>query len=233
MVTDPLTLLLSEINDTAVTVNYSDGLTAHAFLMNGNTRKAQDADEEAKDHAQEVGFGLGYRADAFACGLDWISSLAEAGDVVDAEFADTLEFESQVPGASLWATATVGSLELLAEYVSATKEYEPVEFSYQGSGAKPAAASLEVKFNLDFSDAWLGVRLDQTRELLFLGAPKSSVSVGYGQSLYKNTSFAIELYSADDYDVEDTASAYSHTLDDAAGSGESAQGMVMQVGVSF
>lgn len=232
MVTDPLTLLISEVNDSAFTVSYSDGFTAHAFIMNGNTKKAQTDDEATKDHAREFGLGAGYEAESFSLGLDWINSLAEAGDIVDAVGSDNLVFESYLPGVSLWAQASLGEIELLAEYVAATKEFEASEFSFNSEGAKPSAISVEAKYGLGFNEAWLGLRLDQTSELLFLGAPKSSVSFGYGQQLFENTEMKLEVYRAKDYDDTDVASVFG-AEEATAGTGESSNGLVFQVGVSF
>lgn len=230
MISDPLTLLISEINDSAATFSYSNGLTAHAYVMNGNTRKAQEEDDTHTDHASEFGVGFGFESEDFNVGLNWINSLAEAGDVVDT-FGSPLEFDSYVPGVSLWATANAGAIELSGEYVTATKDYDAAAFSYNDEGARPSALSLEAKYDLGSNGAWLGVRLDKTAELLFLGAPESAVSFGYGQDLFENTSLAVEIYQANDYDEEDIASAFEEEA--VAGSGESATGITLQVGVSF
>ncbi|HET8708200.1 MAG TPA: LbtU family siderophore porin [Pseudomonadales bacterium] len=240
LITDPEALHLAKINDTAAVIKYGTEFNVHAFAMNGNTIKA-NPQQKKKDNAAEYGYGFSYEGEHFKIGTDWTNSICESDDVVDS-IADTIALKTYVPGWDFHTGLTVGQWELTAEYVTATRSFDATELSFNGSGAKPSAWHIETAYQLPNNDAWLAFRTGQTREFLFLNQPKSTISLGYGQTIYKNTTLKLEAYRQKDYATTDNAnhfngitateSGYS-LAEPIIGTGNMANGFIAQIGVAF
>jgi hypothetical protein len=134
-ISDPLTLEMAEINESAVLAGYgNDWLDLNAGAFNG------DLEEGAGDNTIDDAFAsISFTpVDGVVFGAYWLSDLLETGGFED--FATDLgaAYES-IGGAGVFLNAQMGPVALSAEYVTALEKLAPA-----AGGLLPATYNVEV-----------------------------------------------------------------------------------------
>ena len=176
MISDPLTLELGETCRTALQLDAAaDGLSGAVFGYNGGLDRGGD------ETVDGFGLALGYAMEGDGFGFDlnfaWINDLGQAGGPGDAigEIG-----EDPVPGWSASATATFGDAMLIAEYLAATDAFRGDEIASDGTGAQPAAWTVEAAYGFDLGGraATAAVGYQGTKEASGLELPETRFLAG-------------------------------------------------------
>ena len=223
MVSDPLTLEIGETREEAVQVGYfADNFYASAFLFNG------DANEDGSSHIDDFGFNLGWAHQAsdehfgYDVGVSWTSNLADS-DSLQETITDPDDLQEKVSGIGLHGLLDMGSLVLIAEYLSATESFDVIDLAFDGDGAKPQSWNLEAgwRFQIMEKEAVIGMAWQQTKEAVALELPESRLLATVSVEVYTNTSLSLEYTHDKDYSVSQ------------GGSGDDSDALTLQLAASF
>lgn len=224
LISDPLPLELGEINDSAVLAGFqSSGFYGSLYGFNG---VVSERGEDDKIDAWGASLGFAHEREDFSVdvGLDWLNNIGDTdalGEYLEVTSASAIA--DYVEGLAAHILLQYGPVDLVAEYVTALDEFQADEMAFAGSGAEPAAWSLEAGLTfalLDretiFSLAWQG-----TDEALALELPEDRFGAAIKMFVLENTSVSLEYLHDEDYDKAD------------GGTGNDADSATMQVAVEF
>jgi ribosomal protein L18 len=212
MVTTPSTQILGRVKDRMVVLGYNQfGIYAQAYTYAGET---ESTGAEAIKHS---GLNLGYRVEhenfAIAGGVGAIGNLAESQGMQEKIFGKRGSSESmasRVYGLNGHIKTTFyNTVTLLAEYVRASKAFDPTDLKFNGAGAKPQALQIEgsVKFKVAGKPSFLFAGYGLTKQALALEVPKQTYFVGYSASLIKYTLASLEYRHDVGYNLGDTSTS--------------------------
>lgn len=257
MVSTPETQILGRTTSRGVQLGYNQyGLNVSLYTYNGDSSLGQSGINEA-------GANINYQFQPFSnvsvsLGGGYISTLTDADGAQntginqgfigfaqaashDAPFTFSNEsLARRVPAMNLNAKVSFGStFALIAEYVSATREYgmnsvpsaingsgNPIgpmvptyDISYDGHGARPSALHIEGQYFFDMPwFAWPSNMLlayGNTSEALGYNLPQDSYTIALNTSVWKNTILGIEFRH--DVNYPTTANATGLGSVDASG----------------
>jgi hypothetical protein len=215
LISDPLTLELGEISDSAVTVGYETGpITARFGTFNGDVWETGETEEKidvyflALDYATPEGAEMPINAR-----VSWISSIGESEVLMEA--MPTLPppadpdpvIEDQVAGIGLFGMADVGPVTILFEYITATSKFKAADLGF-AEELKPSAYNLEVGADVNEKTsvaARIGGSKD-TGDLLF----ENVVSFAASHVLEEGTTVSAEYFMGEwdaDYTAADDTTA--------------------------
>ncbi|MBL3598453.1 MAG: LbtU family siderophore porin [gamma proteobacterium endosymbiont of Lamellibrachia anaximandri] len=201
MVSDPLTLEIGEIRETALQAGYhSGGFYSSAFIFNGETKAG------GGESIGQYGFNLGLARDeegtvfGYDIGLAWINNLADSNSLQDA-IADPLNLAGKVSGYSVHALASSGPFTLIGEYLAASSAFNSTDLAFNGAGAKPVAFNVETNYVFPLADkeAIFAVAWQGTQEALALALPENRYLAALSVEIYKNTVLSFEYARDEDY----------------------------------
>lgn len=205
MVSDPLTLELGEIRESAVLLNYERaGMSAAFYVFNPDLHEPND-----EDKVTQFGFSFGFEKAGLAAGIDYISAINDT-DAIQGHLVDTqsLTFiEQTVAGLSVNAMYSTDDLSVVFEYVGALDNFAVTEIGFNGAGAEPSAMNLEVA--MPVGNATLAVAYQATDEAVGLGLPEARTMIAYSTEIYSSTGLGFEYANDSDYDVADGGSGNS------------------------
>ena len=223
LVTDPLTLELAEIRETAVQLGYvADNLSGSFFMFNGDTNTAGD-----DDTMQQFGFNIDYVMEKSGVTMEmggaYISNIADSELITDSLGVFPTTLDSYVPGISAYFNYLRGPMSFMFEYIEAQSDFDAAELAFDGDGAKPSAYKLE--FGYDFKqsgrDMTAAIAYQSTSEAVDLGLPEKRLSFGLSIALFENTTLGLEYLADTDYGTGD------------GGTGDKATAMGAQLAVEF
>lgn len=208
MVSDPLTLEIGETREVAVLGGFdADGFIGGVYLFNG------DLSEGGDDNIDAYGAFAGYVREGedsgFAVRVSYISDIGDSDGLQDTvqENLDiaAVDYDSQVPGVALDASFTTGPFIFIAEYVTATEDFDMNELAFNGGGAQPSAFNIEAGygFTLAGKDATVAIGYQETSEAVALGLPEQRLLAALTVDVMKHTSIAFEWAHDDDYSTAD------------------------------
>ena len=206
LVSDPLTLGIGEISESAVQVGINEESYYGAlYLFNGST---QDGGDDLIEHfGVNIGMVWASEHTNLDVGLDYISSIGDTNEVQDAlDVAATLEtLVKYIPGVAVHANYSTGSINVITEYVSATDEFDAAEVAIAGVGAKPSAWSAELAYSFDLNEkeAVVAMAFQGSDDAVDLGLSNSRQLVSLTVALLDNVSLAVEFAMDDDYSIAD------------------------------
>ncbi len=224
MLSNPDTLSEGRINARAAVLGfYNRGLYLSTYALNGaaDTPSGFDA-----NHVYEWGGNGGYKY-AFGkltgqFGAGYTTNIAEAQGyqltgLSTSSFAGfsanptTELLQHPVGGFNAHVQGNMGPINLISEYITATKAFAPEDLTFNGEGARPKALHNEadITFNNVFSSSKsiaLFLAYDHAWQSLALNIPQNSYIAGLSTSLWKNTIEAIEYRHDVNYNSNDTAS---------------------------
>jgi len=141
-ISDPLTLEMAEINQSAVLVGFGNSwIDLNAGAFNGDFE--EDAGDNTIDDAfASVAFIMG---DGIVVGAYWLSDVLETdgfGDFVNSATTAGYAYET-IGGAGAFLNAQIGSVSLNVEYVAAIEEID-----LPGGGLQPMAYNVEASMSV-------------------------------------------------------------------------------------
>ncbi len=209
MLSNPVTISEGRINNRAAVLGYyKGGLYLSTYALNGavNTEEGFDA-----NHVYEWGVNGGYKYASDSgffktnIGSGYTTNIAEAQGYqltgLSSQFfqgfgahPDTEIITYPVGGFDVHAAVTFGPVSLVSEYITATRNFDEEDLTFNEHGAKPSALHTELDYTFELLDQafalWLAY--DHTWQSLALNLPKDSYIAGLSTSIWKNTIEAIE-----------------------------------------
>ncbi len=208
LVNDTLALEIGETRETAFIVNYEAGLfTGSLYIFNG------DQDEDDKDTLQNFGASIGVNSESFSLGADYISNLADSDGLQENDYGYDAG-EDAVAGASFHASASLGNVTLMTEYLTALDE-----FANDGNDSEPNAFQVEAAVEL--GAITYAVSYQETDEAVFLELPEERISVGLSTEVLGGLGLGIQFQHDEDYSAAD------------GGSDEDTDSIVIQLAAEF
>lgn len=195
MISDPLTLELGEIRETAVAVGFAAGdFSASAYLFDG------DASENGNAKIDNFGVNLAYSRETdsygFSASLDYINDIGDTDGLID--YAGLVH--ERVAGYAFSSIFTTGPFSVIGEYVGANEDFT--------SGEKPSAYNLEAgyAFELFGRQAGLALGYQGTDDAGTVGLAETVVLTALSIELFEHAALAFEYANAEDYSGTDTDS---------------------------
>ncbi|MBI4776546.1 MAG: LbtU family siderophore porin [Deltaproteobacteria bacterium] len=204
-ISDPLTLEIGEIRESAASVGYSgDWLFASFGGFNG------DVSSEENDHINNLivnvdffnpeGTWSGFRLNT---GVGFLFNMADTDTLQEETAVDTLK--DAIPGVAAHATLGYGDFQLIAEYVTALSDFEAGELGFavldgEAREARPSAWNLELGYGF-LEKFQLAARYEGSHRLYGL-RPKFNVGGVFGWELYSGVTLSLE-YLHGEFDEND------------------------------
>jgi hypothetical protein len=186
-VSDPLTLELGEIRETAILAGYGRELfSVAAFLFNGGARRVGASGETEASHFKDWGVSVKLRpVEWLEVGGSFLSDLADT----DAELVT--EYRRRVPGWSAHAAASWGPVGVAGEVLGAVRGFssEDLDLDADGSGDRPLAWNLEAAWDV-LESVELAGRVEGSRE--FAHQPELQYGLCASWSPWEHVSFSLE-----------------------------------------
>jgi len=120
----------------------------------------------------------------------------------------TEQIVHRVPAYNLRGMINIGQhVDLIAEYVGASTQFNAFDMSYNGHGAKPWATDFEADYTFSFLErpTAVGVSYQKSNQALSLGIPLIRYSLVFNTSMWRNTLQSIEFRCDREYAASNTA----------------------------
>lgn len=148
------------------------------------------------------------------------------------------ELVTKVPAFDVHGDLSFDRYSITAEWVGTTERFNPQYLSFNGRGAKPQAAQIELGMTFMSFDrpSSIGVGYQQSKDTLALNLPRQRVSAVYNISIWKDTVESIEYRHDSDFRLGTYANgvpAIGGTNLNTLGSGSSSDSVIAQIGVYF
>jgi len=203
MISDPITLDLGEVCDTAVQAGVEiNGIRGAVYAFNGDT---DEADED--DTIGIYGLSLGYTMEKdnfnLDVGADWINSILES-DALNEMVSDSGGLKDYTAGMAIHVTAGYGPVYVIGEYVEAIDD---IDFTNSTSRKSMSAWNSEAGYTIELSgfETTFALGYQESNDAVGI-LPESKVLGSVGVAFNDNLSLACEYALAEDYDVADGGS---------------------------
>jgi len=224
-VSSPLTQSVFRIKDRALLLGYKQpgdtGFYGSGYIYRGSTDLA---DSTGKVNKWGANLGYAFKSDELSgkLGASYVNNIADSDGMqaVGSEEKDKNEtLEHRVPGAGIRGKLTYKPFTAVAEYLTATKNFDALDLSFGDAGAKPSALQLEgiYAFNLMERPGSLAVAYGQTKDALALHLPEKRYSITLNSNLFENTLAALEFRHDIDYGSNDRAFGKGATNTEGSG----------------
>lgn len=221
MISDPLTLEMAEIRETAMQLDINAGaMMTSVYLFNGDDK----TNKTANDAIDNFGFRLSYQYEGdmnVSAGFSYINDMANIDLIQDSIAVSATDEYVAAYGIDLLVEA--GDINFIFEHIMASDSFEAAELAFNGQAAEPASTNIEVGYLLTVAGkpAVIALAQQMTSEAFSLGLPESRTSIAFSYEIKDNTVLAFELANNSDYAVAD------------GGTGESASAITAQLAVEF
>ncbi|ARG98380.1 LbtU family siderophore porin [Legionella micdadei] len=113
----------------------------------------------------------------------------------------------KVPGFDIYGNLTIGRYSLIAEYLTATRRFSPIDMTFDGRGAKPKAFDLEGAYAFRLFDKPSSIALGYgfTKQSLALLLPTRQYTITFTTSLWRNTTQSLGFQHDVNYNIFSTA----------------------------
>ncbi|MDH5649703.1 MAG: LbtU family siderophore porin [Gammaproteobacteria bacterium] len=226
MISDPLTLELGEIRESALLVSFGgNGFTASVFAYNGDMTEAT-----AEEQVDQFGVSLGFTSEGegmkYDIGVDYINNIGDSDGLTDAITAGAggpVIMTEYVGAYIVHAIFHMGSFTIIGEHLATTDPFDPAELAFNGAGAEPTASNIELGFDTSVAgkDATIALGYQATDEAQALGLPESKILAALSINIMEDTALSFEVSQSTDYDIAD------------GGTGEDANAFTLQLAVGF
>lgn len=193
MISDPLTLEIGEIRETALAAGFVAGsLSGTLYLFDG------DASEEGVARVDNFGVNLGltmeYEGFSLVTSLGYINDIGDSDGLID--FAG--EVHGPVGGLAFSAVLDAEPFKLIGEYVGASEDFE--------NDQRPSAFNLEAGygFSLFGRDATLALGIQGTHDAAAVELAERLAMATLSVDLLPGTALGFEFTASDDYAGERT-----------------------------
>jgi len=229
MVSDPYTKNLFRIKDPALLIGWHPmidqlGPYASAFLFKGDTGVGSTP-SKVNNYGADLGYLFKANQVKGDVGISGIANVADSLGMQANGISASNQFQGfgylptgasgtaevlnhRVPGINVHTEFDINQYTIYAEANMATTHFAKQDMSYNGRGAKPAAAHIEgvYNFNLGNYPSFLALGFDESWQALALASPKTRYITTFGTSLFKNTVEDLEFKHELNYSASDTAS---------------------------
>ncbi len=207
LVSDPLTLELGETYETSLQAGVDiNGFMASAYIFNGDNSKA------GKHQIDNFGFDLGYGMEQgemeFSGALGYINNIGDTDAMQDVLGANVSDY---VAGWFASATARLGTVSVIGEYLGAADTFQANELAWKNAGAQPHTWNIEAAyaFPLANKEAQVALGYQASDEALGLELPENRWLLAFSVSIFDNTRLSFEWARSKDYAVDDGGSGDS------------------------
>ena len=243
LISTPLTMALARVKMRGAEIGYTHpgdyGLTADLFAF-----RADNLNYFTNNRVAEGGINLSY---AFpikqmdnSIGLSYITNMAESGGMESTGLNSFTGFSNnsavmfmhRVPGIDVRLNSALGKVSFIAEYVAATKRFDPRNLTYNGRGARPTALHVEAGYNFKVFNkpTNLAVGYGVTSDAMALNIPQRRYFAVLNTSWYRDTLEALEFRHDVLYHGADSASGDGITV---SSQGHFLNAMIAQLGIYF
>lgn len=113
----------------------------------------------------------------------------------------------RVPGFDAYGSLTLGPYNLVAEYITATRHFAPIDMTFNNKGARPSAFDMEAAYAFSIYDKPSSISLAYafTKQALALLLPAREYTLTFTTSLWRNTTESIAFQHDINYGFFTTA----------------------------
>ena len=200
MISDPITLDLGEICDTAVQAGVEiNGIRGAVYASNGDTDEADD-DDTIGIYGLSMGYAMENDNFSLDVGADWINSILES-DALNEMVTNTGDLKDYVAGVAVHVMAGFGPVCIIGEYVEALDD---IEFIGGASREGMSAWALEAGYTLELSgfETTFALGYQESEDAVGI-LPESKILGSVGVAFNDYLSLACEYALAEDYNVAD------------------------------
>jgi hypothetical protein len=196
-----------------------EGPYAQVFAFNGDTNTNHN------NNINDIGANLGFSASKSAWNTDAsigaIANVADSMGFQQTGISPVLGFPGfsvspasevlrhQVPGVAAHWNFGAGPFSLATEYITATKDFDMSDMSFNGRAARPAAMNVEGIYNFHMLDkpAALSAGYQKTWDSLAIFVPEKRYTAAFTTSVWKDTIEELEYQHNIGYKATDSAAA--------------------------
>ena len=224
LISDPLTLEVGEIRETALQFGVSSsGFHGAVYGFNGDNNRG--GRERISGYGGVAGYFMKSGGSEFGLNLSYITDIGDS-DSLQGVIADTLgsnDVADRVPGWAVGAKFRFREVSLIGEYLAALDSFQANEVLFGGGGAKPSSWMVEAAYDFDLASkaATLAVGYQGTDEAIALELPERRFLAGLSVEVVEQVALAVEWAHDDDYGGTD------------GGTGNSADTFTAQLAVEF
>jgi hypothetical protein len=219
MVSDTLPKLLARTKERALVIGYQDqgknALYGSVYAFGGDSHAASTT------RVNNGGVNVGYKFDCDAwvkgnLGAGLIGNIADSAGMQGSVFSSAEQISHRVPAYNLRGVLSLGEhIDLIGEYVSASKRFNLSNLSFNGHGAKPWALDLEASYSfmmLENRPSSIGIGYAHSGQALAVGLPLNRTSVVFNTSVWRNTLQSLEFRRDREYAASNTAGGQGATF---------------------
>lgn len=218
LVSDPLTLEIGEIRESAVEVGFVyEGFGGSIYTFQGDNEV--DGDTRIDSWGANLGFAQELDAVSWSVGAGYISNLGDSDSLRDT-VVDPTDFTG---GWTANLAVVAGDFNLIGEYLGAADSFDAAALSFDGNGAKPEAWNIELGYSFEVfgRESVAAVAYQVSNEALALELPEARWLVGWSIGIFDGTALSFEYSHDSDYSTG------------KGGTGEDASAFVAQLAVEF
>jgi hypothetical protein len=231
-ISDPLTLSVGEMRETAIKAGYNFGHTdLSIFVFNGTSKRPTHS-----DHINDIGLKMAHDLDSVRLSYGVVDDLSESDGVSaaltddDSDGTTTDDLQSKTPAYHIGLEFAKDDFSLFIETVSVFDQFNASDLAYKDQGAKVSAYHLNIKKTFSQFETPLSVLIgfDQTKEALALTLPKTRYSIQGSLDLQDLFLVSLESKIEKDYKTSECT-----TSTGSCGTGRSSYTQTLQVSREF
>lgn len=218
LVSDPLTLEIGEIRESAVEVGFVyGGFGGSVYTFQGDNEV--DGDTRIDSWGANLSVARELDAVSWSAGIGYISNLGDSDSLRDT-VVDPTDFTG---GWTANLAVIVQDFNLIGEYLGAADDFDTAALSFDGNGAKPEAWNIELGYSFEVfgKESVAAVAYQGSNEALALELPEERWLVGWSIGIFDGTALSFEYSHDSDYGTG------------KGGTGENANAFVAQLAVEF
>jgi hypothetical protein len=218
LVSDPLTLEIGEIRESAVEVGFVyEGFGGSVYTFQGDNEV--DGDTRIDSWGANLSFAQELDAVSWSVGAGYISNLGDSDSLRDT-VVDPTDFTG---GWTANLAVVAGDFNLIGEYLGAADSFDAAALSFDGNGAKPEAWNIELGYSFEVfgRESVAAVAYQVSNEALALELPEARWLLGWSIGIFDGTALSFEYSHDSDYSTG------------KGGTGEDASAFVAQLAVEF